>query len=514
MTASPSPRVVGRYAIHGKIASGGMASVHLGRMLGGAGFSRTVAIKRLHPHLAENPEFRATMIDEARMAARIHHPNVVTTLDVVNIGDELLLVMEYVRGESVSSLMRTFTAREQLIPLPIASAIIVGALHGLHAAHEASDERGRPLGIVHRDVSPQNILVGIDGLPRIIDFGVAKASGRLQTTSEGTIKGKIGYMAPEQLISRPLTGRADVYSIGVVLWEILTNRRLFVAEGEAALISKVIAGPEGPPSRHTPNLPPELDALVLKALATNPVNRFATAREMADLLTRIVPPALATDVGSWCAEAASEALATRGAMVAEVESKSGITSIPPAAKQAQIVEAPTGSISAPAGGTPAKPNDEAGTSGVDQVPRLSQPSSVSTTTTGPIPGLDRGVGRFVLAGGGLVVGCVVALFIARGTNGQGRPPAVATSTPLASATSTPSAAPVPSPSEPTPSAASAPSASTPLVIASAAVARTTPPPAPPRTKQATPAKPAPNCNPDFEYDANGRKHFKPECFVH
>jgi serine/threonine-protein kinase len=250
------PVVVGRYAIYGKIASGGMATVHFGRLLGGAGFSRTVAIKRLHPHLAEDAEFRATMIDEARMAARIHHPNVVATLDVVTVDGELLLVMEYVRGESVSSLVKAHITQQKRIPLPIVSAIAIGALHGLHAAHEATNDQGRPLDIVHRDVSPQNILVGVDGLARVIDFGVAKATGRLQTTSEGSIKGKIAYMPPEQLARKALTRAADIYAMGVVLWEMLACRRLFGGDGEMAIIQSVLAGPEGPPSLHAPEVPP------------------------------------------------------------------------------------------------------------------------------------------------------------------------------------------------------------------------------------------------------------------
>jgi serine/threonine-protein kinase len=158
--AAAYPQVIGRYAIYDTIASGGMASVHFGRLVGSAGFTRTVAVKRLHAHLAEEPEFLSTMIDEARLAARIHHPNVVPTLDVVAEGGELLVVMEYVRGDSLARLLRTETARKRRIPLPIASAIVAGALHGLHAAHEAKSDRGEPLGIVHRDVSPHNILVG------------------------------------------------------------------------------------------------------------------------------------------------------------------------------------------------------------------------------------------------------------------------------------------------------------------------------------------------------------------
>src|ERR1700722_19086734 len=219
MGAPASPQVIGRYVIYGKIAQGGMASVHLGCLQGAAGFSRTVAVKRLHSHLAEEPEFLSTMIDEARLAARIHHPNVVPTLDVVAEGGELLVVMEYVRGESLSRLLRAESGRERRVPLPIASAIMVAALHGLHAAHEATSDRGTPLGIVHRDVSPQNILVGVDGVARIIDFGVAKAAGRLQTTRDGVVKGKVPYMAPEQLAALEVTRLVDVYAMGAILWE-------------------------------------------------------------------------------------------------------------------------------------------------------------------------------------------------------------------------------------------------------------------------------------------------------
>src|SRR5262245_51026591 len=170
--------VIGRYALHGELASGGMATVHLGRLLGPVGFSRTVAIKRLHAQYAQDPEFVSMFLDEARLAARIRHPNVVPTLDVVATSGELFLVMEYVPGESLSRLARAARDRMERMPPRIVSAIMSGVLHGLHAAHEAKSERGEPLGIVHRDVSPQNVLVGTDGVARVLDFGVAKAAGR------------------------------------------------------------------------------------------------------------------------------------------------------------------------------------------------------------------------------------------------------------------------------------------------------------------------------------------------
>ena len=192
-------RLVGRYEVHDRIAAGGMATVHLGRLLGAAGFSRTVAIKRLHDGYAKDPEFVAMLLDEARLAALIRHPNVVPTLDVVAEDDELLVVMEYVEGDSVAHLTKLAQSAGQRVPVPFAAAILAQALHGLHAAHEARDKKGEPLGIVHRDVSPQNILVGVDGVARVLDFGIAKAASRATSTEDGQVKGKTAYMAPEQL---------------------------------------------------------------------------------------------------------------------------------------------------------------------------------------------------------------------------------------------------------------------------------------------------------------------------
>src|SRR5581483_5010714 len=180
-----------RYVLSAVIGRGGMARVHLGRLIGADGFSRVVAIKRLHPHLAEDKVFARAFIDEARLASRVRHPNVVQTLDVAREGDELLLVMEYVPGASLATLTRIAQERGEPIPPKIIAAILSGALIGLHAAHDAEDERGEPLHLVHRDVSPQNILVGADGITRVLDFGIAKAAGRLQTTMDGNIKGKI-----------------------------------------------------------------------------------------------------------------------------------------------------------------------------------------------------------------------------------------------------------------------------------------------------------------------------------
>ena len=212
------PRIVGHYAIFEELAHGGMASVHLGRLRGAAGFTRTVAIKRLHEQYARDPEFVSMLLDEARLAARIKHPNVVPVFDVVACDGELFLVMEYVAGETLSRLIVASAQQGTRIPVQITAAILIGALTGLHAAHDAVSERGEPLHIVHRDVSPQNLIVGMDGVARVFDFGIAKAAQRGVTTQNGALKGKIGYMSPEQLRGERIDRRSDVFAAGVVLW--------------------------------------------------------------------------------------------------------------------------------------------------------------------------------------------------------------------------------------------------------------------------------------------------------
>src|SRR5882724_8956186 len=273
------PRVIGRYALFGEIASGGMATVHFGRMVGPVGFSRTVAIKRLHPQYAKDPEFVGMFLDEARLASRVQHPNVVTTLDVVNMPNEVFLVMEYVAGESLSKLVRNAKKEEGRIPPNHVAGIIAGMLHGLHAAHEAKSERREPLNIVHRDVSPQNVLVGVDGVARVLDFGVAKAALRSQSTRDGQMKGKLSYMSPEQLNGKPVDRRTDLFAAGVVLWEALTGRRLFDGSDAGEIFAKLLASEIPRPSTLTTGISPTLDTVVMKALERDPDRRYQTARE-------------------------------------------------------------------------------------------------------------------------------------------------------------------------------------------------------------------------------------------
>jgi serine/threonine protein kinase len=353
-----SSRVVGRYLIHEAIASGGMATVHLGRLVGAVGFTRTVAIKRLHAQFARDPDFVSMFTDEARLAARIRHPNVVQTIDVVKSSGELFLVMDYIQGESLSRLCRLAFEGGTAVPVRVTTSILCGVLHGLHAAHEAKSDRGTSLDIVHRDVSPQNVIVGVDGIARVLDFGVAKALGRSHETEEGRLKGKVSYMAPEQIDGKA-TRRTDIYAASVVLWEVLTQQRLFAGEFLIEVVAKIRDRPMEPPSKYMTakdlgaidkSAIDRLDAVTLRGLERRPEDRFETAREMALALEACCGVASPTEVGQWVEATAGKVLDERAKRVAEIESETSaggprsvpqpsvrIGSLPPVAAEADTV---------------------------------------------------------------------------------------------------------------------------------------------------------------------------------
>jgi eukaryotic-like serine/threonine-protein kinase len=314
-------RFIGRYALHGELASGGMAAVHLGRLLGEVGFTRTVAIKCLHSQHARDPEFVAMFLDEARLVSRIKHPNVVPTLDVVRLEGEIFLVMEYIHGAPVSVIMKALSRRKERMPPNIAVGITLGLLEGLHAAHEATNEDGTSLEIVHRDVSPQNVMVGADGIPRVLDFGIAKASVRLQTTEDGSFKGKLGYMPPDVLSGAKVDRRADLWGAAVVLWEMLVGKRLFHSnESPHALVRMIVDEPVDPPSkRGAAGVTPELEAVLLKALSKPIEDRYQNAREMVSAIEEAMAPASSRLIGEWVQKIVGEDLDKRAAYVAEME---------------------------------------------------------------------------------------------------------------------------------------------------------------------------------------------------
>jgi serine/threonine-protein kinase len=261
-----------------------MASVYLGRALGVGGFERVVAIKVMHPDLAADPAFVAMFLDEARLAARVRHPNVVATLDIQESEKGLFLVMEYVEGPSLSAVRRALGQRGETLPLGIALRIMLDALLGLHAAHEQTGADGEPLHIVHRDATPQNILVGVDGLTKITDFGVARAESRLGQSKTGSVKGKLAYMSPQQVRGEVVDRRADVYAAGVVLWELLVGRRLFAADNDGTLLYRVMAGVTQSCGEAGAAVPEPINRAVMDALKLDVEARHASALAFAEAL--------------------------------------------------------------------------------------------------------------------------------------------------------------------------------------------------------------------------------------
>ncbi len=312
-------RVKDRYLIGDAIASGGMATVHYGVTLGERGFRRIVAIKRLHETFARDPEFRASFLDEARIASRIRHPNVISVLDVVEEDDELYLVMEYVPGETLSRLLRLSRARKEPVPFDIAATIVAGVLAGLHAAHEATDDQGQPLQIVHRDVSPQNILIGVDGVPHVVDFGIARAVGRANTTTDGRLKGKLGYLAPEQLLGKQATRQSDLWSTSVVLWELLSGERLFGGSSQGEVVASISQRRPPPLRERVPDVPASLEAVVERGLMKNPERRFETAKAMAQALEEALPLTSPARVGAWVEALALDVLSERSIQIRRIE---------------------------------------------------------------------------------------------------------------------------------------------------------------------------------------------------
>ena len=293
----PSEQItIGRYEIRYHVASGGMASVFLARAVGPAGFTRPVALKRMHPHLARRREFALMFLDEARIAARINHPNVCAIHDFGEDDGAYFIAMEYLAGvpliRLMNALLREERARRSRSDDPtwfaLAARIIADAASGLHAAHELKDESGQPMLVVHRDVSPQNLFITFDGAVKVVDFGIALARDRFQETQTGTLKGKLGYMAPEQAASGPVDRRADVWALGVCLWEMLVGARLFHRNSPMETLKAVGEEAIPTPSSRRASVPKELDAIVMRALARAPADRHATARDLSRELEAFV----------------------------------------------------------------------------------------------------------------------------------------------------------------------------------------------------------------------------------
>jgi serine/threonine-protein kinase len=261
-----------------------MGTVYLARTGGIGGFQRLVALKVMHEHLAEHEGYVKMFLDEARLAARIHHPNVVPIVDVGDDGGRLYLVMDYVEGTAASKLVNAANKAGGPMPPAVAIRIVLDTLRGLHSAHQLTGDDGELLGLVHRDVTPHNILVGVDGVARLTDFGVARAEARLYQTQGAELKGKVQYMSPEQLMSGDIDRRADVFAAGVVLWELLAGARLFAEDSPQRVFYNVLYAPIPPVTDFAVNVPSTVARVCAKALERDTRARWATAEELADAL--------------------------------------------------------------------------------------------------------------------------------------------------------------------------------------------------------------------------------------
>jgi len=293
-------QVLGRYELLMPVARGGMAMVWAARLKGSRGFQKLVAIKTMLPAMIDDPNFEKMFLDEASLASEVHHPHVIEILDLGEQDNVLYLVMEWVDGEPLNVLMN-YAAKQGGVPLRVAISLVAQACRGLHAAHELRDEQGALVGLVHRDITPHNVLVTYDGVVKIVDFGVAKATSRIAAETEaGQLKGKIAYMSPEQLRGEPVDRRTDVFALGIVLYMLLTGVHPFRGEDQTRTIENITSDePARPIRKYVPSLRPALEAVVAQALAKEPSRRFPSANDLLKALTRVMQPSTDEEVAEY-----------------------------------------------------------------------------------------------------------------------------------------------------------------------------------------------------------------------
>ncbi len=306
------PERIGKYIVHQRLGAGGMAEVYLCRLAGMGGFDKLVVVKRILPGLAGDKRFTEMFLDEARLSANLNHPNIVQIYEIDSADGVPFIAMEYVRGISVHALMNAARREGKANPGHLA-LIIAGACAGLDHAHNAVDARGQPLGIIHRDVSPENIMVSHEGVPKVLDFGVAKAHGRISSTDTGELKGKLRYFAPEQLLGKDIDRRVDVFALGISLYSGLTGKYPFDGENAAQVMTAIMAGTPVPPSQLVPDLPPEMERTILWALANDPEKRCPSCSALGEALEKFARqgpcPSSPREMTAWVRELAGPALA-------------------------------------------------------------------------------------------------------------------------------------------------------------------------------------------------------------
>ncbi len=311
--------MLGRNELLATIGEGGMARVILARQRGPMGFEKVVVVKIIHPDFATDHAAVGMLLDEARIAAAINHPNVVQTYELGEAGGTFYIVMEYLAGESLQRILKSVSTGVAFDPR-MAARIVADAAEGLHAAHELTDLQGNNLNLIHRDVSLGNIVVLYNGCTKVVDFGIAKTRDRVSgTTQRGQLKGKYAYMSPEQIKNEPMDRRSDVFSLGVVLWECLAQRRLFHADSVAGILMQILEGKRVPPSAYRADIPPALDAIALTALECDPARRFQSAAEMKRALEDVIWQSRcdAGDVQAYMTAVFGDRMRKRQAMLAE-----------------------------------------------------------------------------------------------------------------------------------------------------------------------------------------------------
>src|SRR6476660_3913984 len=276
------PIQFGKYYLLDRINVGGMAEVWRAKAFGVEGFERLLAVKRILPNIAEDEEFITMFIDEAKIAVQLQHANIAQIFDLGEVDDIFFIALEYVNGRDLRSIFDRMRSKGEALPIALACHVMMQVCEGLDYAHNKRDGQGRELHLIHRDISPQNVLIGYDGEIKLIDFGIAKAASKSSKTQAGILKGKFGYMSPEQVRGLAIDRRSDIFSIGICLYELLTMERLFVGESDFSTLEKVRNVEIMPPSTYNRKIPEELEQIVLKALAKHPEDRYRTSMDLHD----------------------------------------------------------------------------------------------------------------------------------------------------------------------------------------------------------------------------------------
>src|SRR5713226_897970 len=270
----------GKYLLLDRLAVGGMAEIFLARQTGVEGFEKTVVLKRIRPHLGDKKSFVRMFLNEAKLAAQLNHPNIIQIHDLGKVGDSYFIAMEYLFGRDMRRVIPKAEQQGIAFPIVYACKIASQVLEGLYYAHQKADLQGQPLGIVHRDVTPENIFVSFDGGVKVLDFGIAKAANQVEMTRAGEIKGKLSYMSPEQCMGKPLDHRSDIFSLGVVLYEWVTGFKLFTGESDVAVLKSITDGKIYKPSYFKADVPEQIEQILMRALEKDPEQRYQTAWEM------------------------------------------------------------------------------------------------------------------------------------------------------------------------------------------------------------------------------------------